>query len=340
MTHHGRGFGKLLLFGEHAAVYGYPALGLALTDETIVSITPADNQQWDTAQIPPLYKPYLQNVLDALEHELTTMGHRQAIPHIRGRADISSTIPVAHGFGSSASLCVAVAQAALSALEAADGHAGSSAASPEVWALANRLERLFHGRPSGIDTGLALHQGITAFRFDGSDLPQALPLQSGSLIVVAAALPRRASTRELISAIAERMQAGDSRTAAVLAQLGQLASSAIDLLPHTSDAAGISRLGTMADQAHAALARLGLETPQLQRCLQITRECGSAGGKLSGAGGGGAFFALFHNRSRAVDAARELIARQAVDAATIRVLEITNGRSRVIDHGGGSSSDV
>ena len=337
MTYYGRGFGKLLLFGEHAAVYGYPALGLALTDETVVSITPADNQQWDTAQIPPLYQPYVQSVLDALERELTAMGNRPAIPHIRGRAEIGSTIPVAHGYGSSASLCVAVAQAALSALDAAAGHTGSSVTLPQVWALANRLERLFHGRPSGIDTGLALHQGITAFRFDGSDLPQAVPLQSGSLVVVAAALPRRASTRELISAIGERMRAGDSNTASVLAQLGQLASSAIDLLPHTSDAAGISRLGTMADQAHAALAQLGLETPQLQRCLQITRECGSAGGKLSGAGGGGAFFALFHNRSTAVDAARELVAQQAVDAVTVRVLAIANGYIRVVDHGSGSS---
>ena len=331
MTYQGRGFGKLLLFGEHAAVYGYPALGLALTDETVVSITPADDRQWDTAQIPPLYQRYVQDVLDALERELTAMGHRPAIHHIRGRADVGSTIPVAHGYGSSASLCVAVAQAALRALNAVVGLAGAGVTPAQVWALANRLERLFHGRPSGIDTGLALHEGITAFRFDGAELPQAVPLQSGSLVVVAAALPRRASTRELISAIGERMRAGDSRTAAVLAQLGQLASSAIEVLPHTSDAAAISQLGTLADQAHAGLAQLGLETPQLQRCLQISRECGSAGGKLSGAGGGGAFFALFHNQSRAVDAARELIARQAVDAATVRVLAIANGYIRVVD---------
>ena len=38
----GRGFAKLLLFGEHVAVYGYPAAGVSLPFFTEVLATPVD----------------------------------------------------------------------------------------------------------------------------------------------------------------------------------------------------------------------------------------------------------------------------------------------------------
>lgn len=333
MTARGIGYGKLLLFGEHAAVYGHPAIGVALTDSTTVSLTPsrcADAARWSSPHIPHAYRPYVDDLLSALESALQIDRPTLALEVIRGRVDIESTIPVAQGYGSSASLCVALAHAALAAVST--HKTGVTEVTPplRVWSLANRLERLFHGRPSGIDTGLALRSGVTAFRFDGAELPRAVPLYGGSLILVAGALPRSGTTRQLITTIAERMQSGDGATAARLAELGELAAGAIELLPRVTDANGVELLGAMADRAHRALAQLGLETPRLRRCLQIARDCGSAGGKLSGAGGGGAFYAVFHDKHSAVRAARELIARREVDGATVRILAITDGQIRAV----------
>ena len=72
-------------------------------------------------------------------------------------------------------------------------------------------------------------------------------------------------------------------------------------------------LGGLAERAHRELERLGLSTPELEDLLEAGARAGAVGGKLSGAGGGGAFYLVArtseaaHQVSRAVRArAREL----------------------------------
>ena len=58
-----------------------------------------------------------------------------------------------------------------------------------------------------------------------------------------------------------------------------------------SGAAGTAgELGRLAGEAQELLAALGVSTPALDRILEAGRAAGALGGKLSGAGGGGAFF--------------------------------------------------
>lgn len=323
IQYRGAGYAKLILFGEHAAVYGYPAVGVALTDRTEVIITPGDGTAWTAPDLAPIFQPYLNDLMTALETELPAVWPAADIRALRGRIAVESTVPVAQGFGSSASLCVALAEAALKTVAAGD-------AVPErlSWRLANRLERLFHGKPSGIDTGLALHAGMTAFSFGSDELPDATRLDGASFSLVAGAVPRTANTRQQIAAIAQRVSGDDRRTVDLLAELGAIAAAAVKMLPRVADAGTIRELGKMADRAHAALAELGLNTPQLAECLAVCGECGAAGGKLSGAGGGGAFYALFTEEASAHHAAATLLERGVLDAASLRVVTVRDGRCR------------
>lgn len=349
VQYRGTGYAKLLLFGEHAAVYGHPAVGIALADATTVTISPGSGERWYAPNLAPAYRPYLDELTAALEKGMPLLWPGLDIRAVRGRITVDSTVPVAQGFGSSASLCVALAEAALKTVAAAPspaqaggrtaaaanagpaiGHESpDSAPTRRIWKLANHLEHLFHGRPSGIDTGLALYPGMSAFNFGDDELPAATRLGGASFSLVTGAVPRTANTREQIAAIGRRVQQQDRLTAELLAELGAIAADAIELLPRVASVKMIRELGAMANRAHTGLKRLGLDTPQLAGCLKICRDSGSVGGKLSGAGGGGAFYALFTEEQPAVRAAAALAERAtALDTTALRVVTVRDGLCR------------
>ena len=279
--------GKLLLFGEHSAVYGYPALGIPLDLTCTIDFFPG----------PTTSVTYNNRDLtsDSLEGELFfsllqrtnefLMGFRMP----SGAYHISSTVPESGGFGSSAALCGSLARVILSLAPVGDG-----------WELANFLEGVFHGSPSGVDTGLSLSPGPAVF-FDGPKSTTTLPsrrfLPDPRIPLVYGALHRAGSTKELVGEIRTRMQAGDVSTKGHLESLGTIAGKAINLYetggPWSSWAEkDRCRFGDLANKAHNHLKSLDLSTPDLDRIMALSLASGFRGGKLSGAGGGGAFYLI------------------------------------------------
>ena len=157
----GRASGKLLLFGEHAAVYGHRAIGISLPETTTVHLT-GGTSSWDLAQVPLDDRETVLAILAQLEEHIPELASRG-----RCSVRIDSAVARGVGFGSSAALCGALARAALA-------HAGAAAEQDDrAWSLAHDAERLFHGTPSGIDTGLALMNGMHAFLPRAPRLPGA-----------------------------------------------------------------------------------------------------------------------------------------------------------------------
>ncbi len=289
---------KLLLFGEHAAVWGYPALGLSLTatltleyEEFIpdneVSPTSRAWEFWPQEQSDPL--PDLIEIFQKLRT------NRGLAPLPPGRLSLASDIPSGGGWGSSAALASAFARLFLP---------NAPLEGPESLDEAAREgEKLFHGRPSGIDTALALRQGWWYLERDGDRLnAKALPDRNPPL--VAGALPRLTTTKDLVNGIAEQRQRDPSGTAQRLATLGELAKQAHVLVrsAHFAPAA----LGALMQTAQALLAELGVSHPALHSVFEAARHRGSLGEKLSGAGGGGAFVMVFPNHDSALAACTAL----------------------------------
>ena len=209
-----------------------------------------------------------------------------------------------------------------------------------AWQMANWLDSLVHGQASGIDAGLAMSDGIQVFqpkailvqpdtasssqtplaapaipelRLDRR--PLARPVAAPPLWLVHGAIPRSGSTKSLVGDIAERLKAQDPPTKRQLDRLGQASQAAIQALEQGADA---QTLGNLADQAQAQLAALGLSTARLEQLLATGRLAGATGGKLSGAGGGGAFFLVCENQSSAQAVALAL-AKLACPTAIIRL---------------------
>ena len=281
----GSGWGKLLLFGEHAAVYGHPAVGLSLQTALRVQLHPEGDSGWKIRGIRQEDREPILRILDLLD-ELS--GHGGKHQRSGGTLQIESRIPRGLGFGSSASLCVA-----LSAAVAARTGEGDSL---RIWEWAHRAEALFHGTPSGIDTGLALLGGLYSFRPHPPGLPQAEPLLGVPLHLVVGAVPRRQSAGALIGSLREKVLGEHRQVVEILEQLGALARESCDILraqpQATAGESAARKLGRKAGEAQELLSRLGLSTPELDRLLQAGRAGGALGGKLSGAGGGGAFFLI------------------------------------------------
>jgi len=298
----GRGQAKLLLFGEHAAVYGFPALGMALPEYTEVDLEPKSGSTgWDITGIADHYRALIAQLLSRLEENLDRLHGEGSGAAVRGHIEGTSSVPLAVGFGSSAAVCVAVAHAAECAR-----NAGEAPSTRVTWELANRLEKLFHGTPSGIDTGLAALGGVQAFRFHGDELPEAERLSGGRFFIVAGALPRSTGTKELVAGIREKMEQNDRTTTESLSRLGEISERAIEIVKDAMTEADLTELGTLASEAHQRLSSLGLSTALLDRFIQIGMTAGAVGGKVSGAGGGGAFYLFYRNEEQAQDGAARI----------------------------------
>ncbi|TVQ92493.1 MAG: mevalonate kinase [Deltaproteobacteria bacterium] len=146
----GRGHGKLILAGEHAVVYGYPALATAIDRGVRVQLDPG----------PTTCPPALERVIASV------------LPEGGFTVSVTSTLPAGRGLGSSAALAVALVRAAAAArLEALSPH--------EEWQRVFSIEEHFHGTPSGIDQAVSARGGLIRYR--RGPPPQITPLPSPDL---------------------------------------------------------------------------------------------------------------------------------------------------------------
>lgn len=293
----GIGFGKLLLFGEHAAVYGKPAVGISLPyfTEAKLSHSRDKEERLNFFGVPREYHNIVLDLVTHINSELS-MSLDGFDLHLR------STLPTGIGLGSSAALCVAVASTLKSL-----NQKKSVTTNPnhKIWEIANRGERLFHGTPSGIDTGLSLFGGLQAFYPSPPALPRQRSLKGRNFFLLIGSIPRLGNTRSLVNMIREGMKNQDPVTMEGVTTLGELAEKAIDILGAEQTAGydkinerdAASQLGSLATKAQECLACLGLSTPILDDLISEAVRLGSLGGKLSGAGGGGAFFLMFHDET-------------------------------------------
>lgn len=263
--------GKVILLGEHAVVYGVPAIAAGISIGARATARAADrakltlgDQEIDAARSADL--------VGALTSLLGALG---AGPH---EVVVSSDLPAGAGLGSSAAMGVAAARAVLQAL-------GQPEERERVLDAALAWEKVFHGNPSGIDTAAALFGGCIWFtRAEGaSKLALARPL---TLAVAVAGPP--ASTKVMVESVARLRDRRPEVFEKSLEGIRSLVKNARLAL----EAGDLPGLGRLIDLNQMLLAGLMVSTSEIERACQIARDAGALGAKLTGAGGGGAVVAL------------------------------------------------
>jgi mevalonate kinase len=277
--------GKTILFGEHAVVYGRPAIAVPVTQLRArvmveAALRAPTGQIWVQAPEVELDSslqdlPSTHPVAAAVNLVIAALSI-QKMPACRIR--ISSTIPVAAGLGSGAAVAVAL-------IRALSGFLGHPLQDERVCELAYEIERIHHGTPSGIDnTVVTLSRPIY---FTKGQPFQVLKVQQPFILVIGDT-GVRSPTAQSVGEVRRLWQAQPAVYETYFDQIEGIVDSARVLIEK-----GIPKaLGPLMNENHAILQNLGVSSPELERLVQVACQAGAWGAKLSGGGRGGNMIAL------------------------------------------------
>lgn len=153
--------GKIILSGEHAVVYGKPAIAAAVDKRLTVTLQSRDDGKrgvHSDAGDTKLIKAAINVVKDELKLRKKGAG-RHSIFTNGYELNVESKIPVGAGMGSSAAAAVGAIAAFMVAYTK-----NHSIDHKKINDLAYRVEKIQHGNPSGIDNSTVTFGGFLWYR--------------------------------------------------------------------------------------------------------------------------------------------------------------------------------
>lgn len=303
--------GKIILFGEHAVVYGQPAIAVPVHQIQVKAIitpnprglpgsiqitAPMINLEADLSELPAEHPiaAIIDGVLKALK-----------IPRAPAcKLRITSTIPVAAGLGSGAAVSIAVTRALSAFL-------GQPLPLEKVSSIAFEVEKIHHGTPSGIDNTVITYSMPIYFK-RGKPI-ETIKLKAPFTLVIADT-GISSPTAVAVGDLHQAWQAKPNLYDLLFESVGDIVDSAKQAIENGH----VEELGPLMDLNHELLVKMKVSSPQLDHLVRIAVACGALGAKLSGAGRGGNMIALV-KESKANSVAQALLNAGATRTITTTV---------------------
>jgi mevalonate kinase len=313
--------GKVILVGEHAVVYGRPAIAVPVWETTATADirpgTAGSGCRIIATQIG------LDARLDALADDnplglivrLALAEAQKTVPPdwiIR----VHSSIPIASGLGSGAAISAALVRAVLTAL-------GQPPDPATVSRLVFASEELYHGTPSGIDNTVIAY-AMPLWFVKGAPPEHFAPAAPFTLAIADSGIS--APTKTTVGDVRRAWQHAPARYEAIFDAIAVQVTTARTAM----EQADWPELGAAFDRNQELLAQLDVSSPELERLITAARRAGALGAKLSGGGRGGNVIALVS--PDAVEAVRAaLLDAGAVRVITTKVAAKANSHSTSVD---------
>ncbi|MBL8163548.1 MAG: mevalonate kinase [Anaerolineae bacterium] len=297
---------KVILFGEHAVVYGQPAIAVPVSslratatarpgDHTGLRIVASNLNQ--TTVIDSLS----QSIDDALALTARLLLQRLDAPIPNLEITLRSQIPVASGLGSGAAITTALARALVEALDAKLDTA-------ELNAIVYEVEKLHHGTPSGIDNTVIVYEQPVYF-IRGNPIEHIHIAEPFTLLIADTGKP--GLTRIAVGDVRTLYESQRERIQPMLDDIGNIVRRARQSI----ETGSIEQLGPLMSRNHALLQELTVSSPELDVLVQAALKAGAAGAKMSGGGRGGNMIALVSPESA------ETVSSALRSAGAVRVIE-------------------
>ena len=303
---------KLILFGEHAVVYGQPAIAIPLPNvraSAVVSI--------DISATSPVIEAKDLNITTSLnkkDKHTSTLHIFKAIdlfekkiktlPSSGWCLTVWSKIPFSRGLGSSAAISIAILRA-LAASQKIQFSAN------ELIDLSYELEKFHHRTPSGIDNTVVALESPIIFQKDQN--PENIIPKKFFFIVGDTGIGKK--TSDVVNFVASNYKKRSSQYDGIFQEIGLISTKGKGILVNGS----AKKLGELMNENQLLLNKLGVSSAELDNLIKTAKNAGALGAKLCGAGKGGCMVALAKNADSAEVIANDLRKAGAVKSFITRL---------------------
>lgn len=263
--------GKIYLCGEHAVVYGEPAIACAIDLRA-------------TARVSSICKKrYVIKSSLGISGGLESKKHIYAakcIEKLKGyipkgvEVEIESEIPAGSGLGSSAATIIAT-------LSALNDHFGTGYSLEEIAKLGHKIEKEVQGAASPTDTFASAMGGMVF-------VPEMKRIELPEIYVVIGNTGKFSSTKKMVLSVKNLKNEYAEIVSPILESVGNI-SREVEKLIKRKD---YQKIGKLMDINQGLLDSFGIGTEELSKLIWTSRKAGAWGSKITGAGGGGCMIAI------------------------------------------------
>ncbi len=297
----GIGFGKMILFGEHFVVYGYPSIASGITEHTIATIEASNEPGFTVVDNRNASKEYKDKYRKKQRDSIQMMNKAiwgldfEKTPI---KCTLTGNLLCASGVGASAASCVSMARAV-------SEHFGLGYDDEMINKCGLEGDKAYAGNPSGIDNTCSTYGGFMDYKKNLGTGPHHIqPITTKKkLHMVMIASKKMTPTTVVIEGVREWGLANPERFASIMAEsiaihgMGMIALKSGDL----------DTIGKLMNRNHELLQTVTASRKELDDLVLLCRENGALGAKMTGGGRGGYMIALAPDESvqtRIADAAR------------------------------------
>jgi mevalonate kinase len=271
---HGYGFGKIILFGEHFVVYGLPAIVSAIN--RTIEVTLEKSSSWQLIDNTTKFPGVQELTWDLCKESTLSVFKYFGVPG-PVKIIVHGDLPLPNsGIGSSAANLVALARAINSFFDL-------GASKEDINRAAYEGEKEIHGSPSGIDNTAATYGGTFWFeKREENNLVEKINLvKKPEIILVESGVPTE--TRRVIYDLKKFINKNREYAKEIFDEYKNIVQSAKTALISND----LKTVGNLMYKNHELLKKLNLSCQKLDSIIEIARESGALGAKLTGTGRGG-----------------------------------------------------